>query len=574
LGDSDFVFSKDASNRQGEGFSYDFTLERADLNRVLYLNLNYRIDSPNYTEGDLTVWLLDVTNNQIYTVQDNRISGGSRALYQEFPLVGDSLQYRLIFHVSTTNALAWDFVFNNISLSPTTSYTAGQASASDWQAYTPTFSGAGTAGGISFAYRRSGGNIDIRGIFRFTNFVDTVAAQVTLPPGMVIDYPFSTTRQLAGAAAGGGQALSAGIGIGARSGDAYFSFIGGMLSGNNALTELPWNVMMITNNDLVVNLSVPIRGLSGGPFSATPRVYRASSWAASGARVTTTPTSLGQWRAYRRLANGNTYVDSGHSTNPSTNSGFLIYGNAGGIAAADLANQPTRYDIFVGRNKFISWEFFANANRTGLVNVDDRLSGTLQIGCRTSYDPTTGIASITQQASAAGTSQVAGLLPDLTQSNTAYFDIVIAEHPLPLQFEASKSEVFLRTGAGFGTGANSGVRNYSAIGRVVGNDISYAFSATLGTVITIEKDGIYSFSATDSSTGSSGFGWTRNSATINFNFSDTALAYTSMSGAQTQSVTCPSIYCRAGDKFRVVSDAPGQISALAITARLRVSRVS
>ena len=115
-GTGDFVITKDAASRQGEGVSYDFTIDKADQARVLRVTYDYEI-SANFSVDDITMWVYDVTNTRLISVTDNALDGSGRFI-GEFQTSADSTSYRLIFHIPTTNALAWTFNFDNVQVGP------------------------------------------------------------------------------------------------------------------------------------------------------------------------------------------------------------------------------------------------------------------------------------------------------------------------------------------------------------------------------------------------------------------------------------------------------------------------
>ena len=121
-GDADFLLTKDAVNRQGEGVSYDFTIDEADKGKVLSVSLDY-LASTNYTDDDLKVFIYDVTNASIINLNsDPGIKGNSNpaSFLGTFQTAIDSTSYRLIIHVSSTNATAYTMNFDNVVTGPQT----------------------------------------------------------------------------------------------------------------------------------------------------------------------------------------------------------------------------------------------------------------------------------------------------------------------------------------------------------------------------------------------------------------------------------------------------------------------
>ena len=119
-GTQDFKLSKGAGSALGQGMSADFTIDRARLGKTLQISFDYK-NSSAFATGDLAVYLYDRTNNVIIEpVGSTVLAHGlpSMSHVASFNSAYDSLDYRLIFHVASTNASAWDFEFDNVSVGP------------------------------------------------------------------------------------------------------------------------------------------------------------------------------------------------------------------------------------------------------------------------------------------------------------------------------------------------------------------------------------------------------------------------------------------------------------------------
>lgn len=115
-----FLFTKDAANRQGQGVSYDFTINRADQAKVCRIDFDYEVASGTYADGDLTVWLYDVTNGGA-PIQPSASSilnaiGPQKKQPLSFQTNSNSTSYRLIIHVASTSASAYTVKFDNVSV--------------------------------------------------------------------------------------------------------------------------------------------------------------------------------------------------------------------------------------------------------------------------------------------------------------------------------------------------------------------------------------------------------------------------------------------------------------------------
>ena len=127
-GTGDFVLTKDAANRQGEGASFDLTIDPVDQSRVLEISLDYSASSafafgtaldPAADPSDVVIYVFDVTNAVLIQPVPFNLDGSGR-FSSSFQAAPDSTSYRLIAHVATTNASAWTFNFDNVRLGPQT----------------------------------------------------------------------------------------------------------------------------------------------------------------------------------------------------------------------------------------------------------------------------------------------------------------------------------------------------------------------------------------------------------------------------------------------------------------------
>lgn len=121
-GTASFKFAKGATNRQGDGFSFDLTADAAEgaVSRPIYFSLDY-FESAAYVAGDLQLFAYDKTNGTLLTVYDsNGLSGAIPATTTfgrftgKFYSVAGVTSYRVIGHVASTNASAWNFFFDTI----------------------------------------------------------------------------------------------------------------------------------------------------------------------------------------------------------------------------------------------------------------------------------------------------------------------------------------------------------------------------------------------------------------------------------------------------------------------------
>jgi hypothetical protein len=123
-----FLITKDAANRQGEGASYDFTINSADKAQVLEVSLDYIVSSGTFSAGssssdsDLIVYLYDVTNASLIEPSVFKLFSNSSTVAGKyvghFQTSASSTSYRLIFHVATTSASAYVLKVDNVKVGP------------------------------------------------------------------------------------------------------------------------------------------------------------------------------------------------------------------------------------------------------------------------------------------------------------------------------------------------------------------------------------------------------------------------------------------------------------------------
>lgn len=187
-GVASFLLTKSAANRQGEGASYDFTLDRADFGKVLTVSMDMAVDSGTFVAGtstassDVTVWLYDVTNATIIQPSNFKFFGNHATISErysgQFQTSANSTSYRLIIHIGSTSALAYTLKIDDVKVTQS-QYIYGSPM-TDEVAYTPTFTGFGTCTNINFYSHRDGQHLVIRGYFNAGASPTAVEARISL----------------------------------------------------------------------------------------------------------------------------------------------------------------------------------------------------------------------------------------------------------------------------------------------------------------------------------------------------------------------------------------------------------
>ena len=116
-GTNDFLITKDAANRQGEGISIPFTIDSADTAKKLYISLDF-LSSANLADGDIRIQVYDVTNSVLIRCNGEDLNGTKGSHLAWFQSDAVSVSYRLILHVSSVNATAYTLNIDNVSVGP------------------------------------------------------------------------------------------------------------------------------------------------------------------------------------------------------------------------------------------------------------------------------------------------------------------------------------------------------------------------------------------------------------------------------------------------------------------------
>lgn len=213
-GTKSFLFAKGSGNAQGEGWSVDFQIDRARQASVVQIEFDYRLDSGTFVAGssvdyttsgdsDLIVYIYDVDNGVMIEPTTFRLYSNSTGITDKF--VGNfqtshnGVNYRLIFHVATTNTAAWTLKIDNIKVQPA-KYAYGTP-ITDWVDFPSVAAGTlitatttnPTYGNVNYnraQWRRVGSEMEIRWIFRQTTggTAGSGAYLFNLPPGYQIDF--------------------------------------------------------------------------------------------------------------------------------------------------------------------------------------------------------------------------------------------------------------------------------------------------------------------------------------------------------------------------------------------------
>jgi hypothetical protein len=113
-----FRINKPGSNVQGHGVSTDLlTFDNADMRKTIEFYLDY--SGSGLYAGDISVFIYDVTNAGLITPLGNKvIPTGAGRFIGRFQPASNSVNYRLILHVTTTSVQPCELDFDMVSVGP------------------------------------------------------------------------------------------------------------------------------------------------------------------------------------------------------------------------------------------------------------------------------------------------------------------------------------------------------------------------------------------------------------------------------------------------------------------------
>ncbi len=122
VGVASFDLGKDATSREGEGISTDFIINSLDKGQALQISFAYQGSSGMVlgANSDVQVFVYDITNAVLIPVTPLRTLKGpvnaAHTFVGAFVSSASSVNYRLILHIATANATAWDLLLDSFLL--------------------------------------------------------------------------------------------------------------------------------------------------------------------------------------------------------------------------------------------------------------------------------------------------------------------------------------------------------------------------------------------------------------------------------------------------------------------------
>jgi hypothetical protein len=287
-GDASFALSTTASNFQGQGVSFNFTIDDADKAKVMSISFDYRVSATMAT-GDYAVYIYDVTNALLIQPAGYQIQGGVVGTnYKQiatFQTSSNSTSYRFIIHRAVTTASNLQFDFDNVIVGP--QVVQYGAPITDPVAYTPSNTqGFGTISASNIKWNRNGAFLELTGGFTAGTTTGSTA-QLALPTGMTIGGTTSARMYVGELIRAGGTRVT----VIAVEGRNYLTFG----SGASSQGDVVGSSLVSSSEVLLFNaVSIPITGWSSTVQMSNDTDTRVV--AAQASLASATHTSTGNWQ--------------------------------------------------------------------------------------------------------------------------------------------------------------------------------------------------------------------------------------------------------------------------------------
>jgi hypothetical protein len=370
-GSGDFnIVKTGATSYQGNGVAYDFTIDNADLAKVLTVTFDYEVVSGTYVDGDFTVYLIQDPTGTPVVIQPAgyKILAGTAGTKLKqiatFQTDFSVKNYRLCFHCATTSALDYTLALDNIVCGP--QVVQYGAPVTDWVTWTPTGSWT-TNTTYTGQYRRVGDSLEANIKITLSGAPNSATLTINIPSGLTIDTTKLADTSSPNPIVGIARLRDA---TGSGSIDGSFGYntptalsILNLISGSHAETSTNQTTPMVWASGDTVNgfFRVPILGWSSTVQMSNDtdtRVVAASASSSSlSAYSTTAPinfstvnfdshsaiTAGASWKYTAPVSGYYTVIISGISSSTASGAACVLYKNgvSSGISILDFASSAT-----------------------------------------------------------------------------------------------------------------------------------------------------------------------------------------------------------------------------------------
>lgn len=514
-GTSSQRLSKGATNRQGDGWSYDFTLDAADYEggKPVIVSFRYKT-SANYASGDVRMFVYDRDGSTLLNVISLTGDGSINASTNTTRYTGtfypnsSNNDYRLIFHVTSTNASAWDLDLIDLSIGP--DQVVPGAIITEWQSFTPTgaWSTNTTYTGL---WRRVGTEMELQYQIALGGAPTSANLTLNLPTGYTIDTARLINSTAGYEAVGQGFAHDNGVSsypllVGYNSTSTlgvYVSNTAGTYATNGGAVTQAVPFTFGNSDAIIVTARVPITNWLPSAALTTTETMLASA-VVVGSKNTGNHSSTGNWQdvSFTESVDNLNAFDGTTFTAPRKMRvavhgvvGFAL--NSTGVRAVRVTNASSTV-YFVGNQDTGSASRTNNMTFTGILNLAAgdtiRIQAYQNSGGNLNYDTGTGGSYISiseiPDFSIFSTYGTTELLPATGYSSSGLTNYVItasqygdldSESLPPGEYDLTATATFYSNGAtttdniGIGLSTTSG---NSATGLVEGDTINYTTKTT------------------------------------------------------------------------------------------------
>lgn len=177
----------------GEGVSYSFSVDDADLAKQLVISFDYIANDSDYTDGLLSVFIIADPNGtpSVIRVNGESIVAGSGTHYARFQTLPNVNDYRLCIHITADTIAAYDFYFDNVQVGPKAIVYGSPMT--DWTSYTPGLTSTTNVSLNEARYRRVGGNMEIEGRLNWSGVGAGANFTVDIPTNVLMDSSLVNT---------------------------------------------------------------------------------------------------------------------------------------------------------------------------------------------------------------------------------------------------------------------------------------------------------------------------------------------------------------------------------------------
>lgn len=266
-----FQFSEGLSS-QNDYWGYNVALPQGWAGRTLAYEFTYRTDD-NYTDGSVTFHAL--CNNGS---NDTDMSAGGYPLDKFYSADGNGETFRILFNApadcetirlgfqNQSATLTKSFFYDKLSIDIDDFNYKQIPNITDWQKYSPTYTGFGTVSNDEMYYRVLGDTLQIRGSVTPAT-VSSTTAKMTLPDGYTIDTSKIVNNRIISAGVwfrGGLSTTNTGgsVNIISTTTDGVFFSAGLVFSGSSTQVNIQAdsNGMMSNGNELMIPIiTLPIK---------------------------------------------------------------------------------------------------------------------------------------------------------------------------------------------------------------------------------------------------------------------------------------------------------------------------